>query len=269
MNQTKKHMRQDGFSLLEMMVSVAIFVVISGAVFELLMASQKRQQTESVVLDSFQEARLGLDQIVRDANDAGFPAANEFTVTPAPNTAAANNYARTPVAWTPNYVANVPCTIGVTCTSPGNFDVVIETTIDPTANNGVQWIRYKLVGTTLFRGVAQKAANADPVAATDLVLFPYVNNVMNNAAPGQIATFRATYPAMFPGGNPVPLFTYFCDPVVGAATGAVPCTAANDPTNIRDIEVTLIVLATQNDAQSNRPRLVELNGQGHRVNPNN
>ena len=75
MTVTKKVNRQQGFSLLEMMVSVAIFTILCGAAFGLLGVSQKRQRTESLVLDSFQEARLGLDQIVRDANDAGYPAA--------------------------------------------------------------------------------------------------------------------------------------------------------------------------------------------------
>jgi prepilin-type N-terminal cleavage/methylation domain-containing protein len=268
MTMTKKVKRQQGFSLLEMMVSVAIFTILCGAAFGLLGVSQKRQRTESLVLDSFQEARLGLDQIVRDSNDAGYPAANQFTVAPAPNTAAANSYAATPVAWNPNYAVPTPCTIGGSCLSPGNFDLIIETDIDPAANNGVEWVRYKLVGTTLWRGVTSKAANTDPMAATDLVLFPYVRNVMNNAPAAQIARYQTTYPAMFPGGNPVPIFTYFCDPLGAGGGAAVPCTAANNPSSIRDIGITLIVLATESDAQTNSPRLVELSGRGHRLNPN-
>lgn len=268
MTQTYTSRQQEGFSLVEMMVSVAVFTLLCGAVFGLLNVSQQRQRTESVMLDSFQEARLGLDQIVRDANDAGYPAGNQFTATPPPNSSAANSYAATPVAWNPGYTASAVCSVTATCVSPGNFDLIIETDIDPAANNGVEWVRYKLVGTTLFRGVASKAVNTDPMAATDAVLFPYVQNVVNNAPAAQITGYRAAYPAMFPGGNPVPLFTYFCDPPAGGATGTVPCTAANDPTNIRDIGVTLIVQATQFDAQNNRPRLVELSGRGHRVNPN-
>lgn len=263
MNKTIKASGQLGFSLLEMMVSVAIFTIVAGAAFGLLSVSQKRQRTETAVLDTFQEARLGLDQIVRDSNDAGYPAANQFTVAPVANTAPANSFAVSPVAWSPTYPAT-PCTVGGNCVTPGNFDLIIETDIDPAANNGVEWVRYKLVGTTLWRGVASKAA-ADPVVTTDAVLFPYVRNVMNNAPAAQIARYQATYPGMFPGGNPVPIFTYFCDPVNGGP--AVPC--AGSPANsIRDIGVTLIVLATETDAQTNRPRLVELSGRGHRINPN-
>jgi prepilin-type N-terminal cleavage/methylation domain-containing protein len=261
MNQANNGKRQEGFSLIEMMVSVGIFTLLCGAAFGLLNVSLQRQRTESVMLDSFQEARLGLDQVVRDSNDAGYPAANQFTVLPA-----ATDYAATPVAWNPNYPAT-PCTVGGSCVSPGNFDLIVETNIDPTASK-VSWVRYKLVGTTLFRGVAAKVVGADPVATTDAVLFPYVRNVMNNAPAAQIAAYRASYPAMFPGGNPVPIFSYFCDPAAGATSGALPCAPPNDPTSIRDVGVTLIVLATQADAQTNRPRLVELNGRGHRINPN-
>src|SRR5437879_12054551 len=64
------------------MVSIAIFVVLTGAMFGLLDLSQKRSQTESQVLASFQEARLGLDQIVRDVSGAGYPPLNHFSVAP-------------------------------------------------------------------------------------------------------------------------------------------------------------------------------------------
>jgi len=38
--------------------------------------------------------------------------------------------------------------------------------------------------------------------------------------------------------------------------------------NIREVEVTLIVLTQQPDMQTGRLRLVTLNGRGHRLNPN-
>jgi hypothetical protein len=44
--------------------------------------------------------------------------------------------------------------------------------------------------------------------------------------------------------------------------------ASNSPQNVRDIEITLIVMTTQPDAQTGKVRLVELNGRGRRINPN-
>ena len=74
--------RERGFSLLELVVAATMFVVIAGTAFGLLGAAQKRYQTDSRILSSFQEARLGLDQIVRDVNDSGYPPPNHFSVLP-------------------------------------------------------------------------------------------------------------------------------------------------------------------------------------------
>jgi prepilin-type N-terminal cleavage/methylation domain-containing protein len=96
--------RSRGFTLLEMMVSMGIFLLICASAFTLLGVSQQRYQSESQVLNSFEEARLGLDQIVRDLNDAGYPPLNQFELPPSNPTL----YADTPVAWSPGY-PNSPC----------------------------------------------------------------------------------------------------------------------------------------------------------------
>ena len=244
---------QSGFTLIELMVSVAIFLLVCGAVFELMRTTQNSFRTESQVLSSFEQARLGLDQIVRDVNDSGYPPQNHFS-----GAAPATAYAASPIAWSPNYAPTTPCQIGTTCVTPGPFDLILEGDVD---NTGVQWIHYQLVGTTLFRGMAPKAAG-DPVVGP---MLPYVLNVMNNATPAQIAQFQAAYPAMFPGGNPQPLFQFWCD----TQTGPVLCAAGNNsPANVRDVDITLIVMTPNTDAQTNQVHLVELNGRGHRVNPN-
>jgi type II secretory pathway pseudopilin PulG len=253
--------RQAGFSLIELMLSLSLFIIISGAALSLLSMTQKRFQTEGQVLSSFQEGRLALDMIVRDVNDSGYPAANQFGVTPAPTL-----YAVTPVPWSP--VSPTACGIGA-CVSPNNFDLILEE-LNPTTN-AMQWIHYQLLGTTLWRGTVDKAvagAGADPMAATAAAgMFPYATNVMNNN-PLQIAAINAAYPGTFPGGAPVPIFTYYCD--VPNQTPAL-CTGAganNLANNIREVEVTLIVLTQQPDMQTRRLRVVTLNGRGHRVNPN-
>lgn len=268
MNSQQKQKKQAGFTIIELMVSVAIFIVISGAIFGLMGTSQKSFRTESQLLSSFQEARLGMDQIVRDSNATGYPPINHFTTLPTLSSV----YSSTPVAWMPGYLTSTACTIGTagggTCNpTPGDFDVIFEG--DFNDGNGVEWIRYQLQGTTLYRGVTPKVAAGDPVTATNVagVMLPYVTNVMNNASQTQIATFRAAYPAMFPGGTAQPIFQFTCD----TGTGTVLCQnagASNAPANVRDIEITLIVMSPQADAQTGRLRLVELNGRGHRKNPN-
>jgi prepilin-type N-terminal cleavage/methylation domain-containing protein len=258
--------RMNGFTLLELLVAASAFLVVAGAAFALLGAVQKRYQTDSQVLSSFQEARLGMDQIVRDVNASGYPPQNQFSALPP-----ANFYAATPVAWSPSY-PGTPCTIGI-CITPGDFDLIIETDIDPQnpTPNGVEWVRYSLPAgsTTLMRGVVSKTATGDPVAATPAsVMYPFVQNVMNNGSAAQIAAIQAAYPTMFPGSAPVPIFSYGCD--TGSGT-PVPCATAgtfNTPVNILDVQITLIVQASAADAQTGKIRLVELHGLGHRMNPN-
>ena len=259
MNSPLSRKKQFGFTMLEMMVSLLVFVLISASMFQLLNNAQKKSQTESQVRDAFQEARLGLDQIVRDINDAGYPPANHFTALPV-----VTSYAQSPVAWSPTYPLT-PCTVGGTCTTPTGYDVIFEEDYD--GSGTVKWVRYQLQGTTLWRGVTNKVAGIDPATATSAagVMYPYVQNVMNNASAAQIGQIRATYPNMFPGANPVPVFNYTLDNTVGASGCA---SAASSPCNVRDVQVTLIVQAPQRDTTNSVLRLVELNGRGHRMNPN-
>jgi hypothetical protein len=73
---------------------------------------------------------------------------------------------------------------------------------------------------------------------------------------------------MFPGGVPVPVFTYTCDTGGGTPLSCPTAGGFNSPVNILDVEVTLIVQATARDAQTGQLRLVELHGRGRRLNPN-
>jgi len=235
--------RASGFTLTEMLISMAIFLVICGSAFTLLGLSQQRYQAESQTLNSFQDARLAMDQIVRDVSDAGFPPPNQFEFPPANNGAA--NVAVTPFAWSPGYLTNTPCAIG-TCSTPGPYGIFIETNPTPQVpGSSVEYIRYKLLDsnpTILGRGVFQKSG-ADPYSTIpDSMLTPFVLNVMNQASPAQIAQINAAYPNMFPGGNQVPLFTYLCD----SSTGPQNCANlgllnGGTPANIRSVLVTLIV----------------------------
>jgi len=249
--------RQKGFTLIELLVALGIFLVITGAAFTLLGTSQQRYQTESQVLTSFQEARLALDQIVRDVNDSGYPP-------PTFDGGNANFYASFPFAWSPGYAAGNSCAIGtgvgVQCSIPGDSDLIIETNPNPqdpncAPNCTVQWIRYQLNSTTLMRGVAPKVFGTDPVAAftgpNGAPLVPFVQNVVNTAAQ--------------------PVFSYTCDTPTALQPQPQPCSLAGDdslPANVRDVVITLIVAAPQPDAKTGQRRLVVLNGRGRRINPN-
>jgi prepilin-type N-terminal cleavage/methylation domain-containing protein len=261
--------RQGGFTLVELLVALGIFLLVTGAAFALLSSSQQRFQSDTQVLNSFQEARLGLDQIVRDVDDSGFPP-------PTFNSGSPNMFASTPFAWSLGYQTLNPCTVDISCATPSPWDIIVETNPNPTdtscAPNCMQWIRYQLQGTTLYRGVVYKNYHDDPAVVTSGagVLVPFVLNVVNNVCPAQLPTCQSAYPNLFSGG-PVPIFTYYCDTPTAPQSPAPLCSSAgpdDSPANIRDVTVTLIVAAPLPDARSGLPRLVTLNGRGRRVNPN-
>ena len=276
--------RQRGFTLIELLVALGIFLLVIGAAFTLLSTSQQRYRTESQVLNSFQEARLGMDQMVRDINDAGFPPQSFFD----------SNHpmvsARFPFGWSPGYTVPNSCLIGTAgggnCSSPTDFDVIIETNPDASRDPAcapycpAQWIHYSLGGpngTTLMRAAVDKQLSHDPAIDTSPAsgsLVPFVQNVVNNSPNLQIGQFQisAAYPTLFPSGNPVPIFQYTCDDTSAPNSPPQPCpllTATdNCPAAVRDVAITLIVASPSPDDASGRPRLVQLEGRGRRINPN-
>src|ERR1700675_4011785 len=73
----------------------------------------------------------------------------------------------------------------------------------------------------LAHNLPKPGAGADWTTSPAFV--PYVQNVMNNVSPAQIGQFRLVYPQMFPGGNPVPVFSYVCpNPTAPPPTIACP-----------------------------------------------
>ena len=258
MNPAPSDKGQRGFTLIELMVALGIFLLVIGAAFTLLGSSQNRYQTESQVLTSFQEARLGLDQIVRDVNDAGFPPPTYVSTN-------FNLFATTPFAWSPGYSTSSSCNIAVSsgkpvCTTPGDFDLIIETNPNPQdPGSQVQWIRYQLQTPptvqvpTLMRGAVNKSGgNPDAATTAAGVLVPFVQNVVNTPAQ--------------------PIFSYTCDTANPPQSPPLPCPNAapvdNSPASIRDVMINLVVATPQPDATTGQPRIVELRGRGRRVNPN-
>ena len=69
LNQTKN--KQRGFSLLEMMVSIAIFLIVTGAVYGLLQIGRIDRNRSSQRSDMLKNARMAVHLIGRDALNAG------------------------------------------------------------------------------------------------------------------------------------------------------------------------------------------------------
>jgi type II secretory pathway pseudopilin PulG len=224
----RRNVSASGFSLVELLVGTVLFTIITGAVFSLLMSAQLRYSGESNVTDAFQQANVAIDQIVRDVHSAGYPPKTSVLAGTPPE-----NYAL-PFAWAPNY-AGIPCTVGSggSCAIPGDSDLIVEAD----TGNSVQWIRYSLQNGTLMRGVAPKKGT-DPVGTTNNYLAPYLDNVINPTS--------------------TPVFSYtFESP-----------TSPNQPSYIREVNITLMVRSALPDPQTHQFRTITLTGQATRFNPN-
>jgi Tfp pilus assembly protein PilW len=225
-----------GFTLLELMVATLLFVVITGVVFAVVIATQARYKAEKEYMQAFQQANVAIDQIARDIHGAGFPSKIVYS-------SSVQSVSSNATKWA----------VPVPLAAP--FDLILEE--DQNDGLGVKWIRYKLIGNTLYRGVLVKTA-ADPATVIDAsgALAPYLENVMNNASGSEIATITASYPGTFPGGAAVPVFTF---PLYQGAAQVAP--------NIRNINVALIVQAPNKDLQTQGVRIATFTAQASTINP--
>ena len=64
---------QKGFSMIEMMVVIAILMIIMGSVFQSIDLTQRTSRNQQVKLDLTQQAREFVDQLTRDLRNAGYP----------------------------------------------------------------------------------------------------------------------------------------------------------------------------------------------------
>ena len=62
-----------GFSLLEMMTALGILGLVLSVVFVAIVQMQRTQSTESSKVDTVQETRDFIDQMVRDVHSVGYP----------------------------------------------------------------------------------------------------------------------------------------------------------------------------------------------------
>jgi prepilin-type N-terminal cleavage/methylation domain-containing protein len=71
-----------GFTLMEVLVSLAILVTVTGAVLEQINSMQKKSASAAVNVDLNQQARDFMSQTVRDLHMAGYPTASMYSVDP-------------------------------------------------------------------------------------------------------------------------------------------------------------------------------------------
>lgn len=173
---------RNGFTLLELMVSVAILTIVIGVIVEGVNTMQARNTVETNKLDLTQESRQFMDQIVNDLHQSGFPRVETFD----PEALALNALGK------PDCALNNKVACGLISISQSA--VQFEGDVDGT---GVSEVFIQLVQTNgagaaacgappcvIQRGTVSKASCA-PLTATGActgtapLYFTEINNVMN------------------------------------------------------------------------------------------
>jgi prepilin-type N-terminal cleavage/methylation domain-containing protein len=97
-----KQTRYQGFSLLEMMIALAILMVVIGVAVQGLVQMQHRNFAETSKTDTVQQTRDFVDQMVRDLHAVGYPPRSVFVTKPVCD--ADNRVACSLVSYTPTQI---------------------------------------------------------------------------------------------------------------------------------------------------------------------
>jgi prepilin-type N-terminal cleavage/methylation domain-containing protein len=224
-----------GFSLLEMMVALAILTVVIGVAVEGLTQMQRRSFAESSKTDTVQESRDFVDQMVRDIHDVGYP----------PGRVQANN----PSCTDPNSDVAKHVACGIISFSPTL--VLYEGDLDGTGTVYRVWLQL-LAGPggncpcKLRRGVLDKLSALAPGAAP--IYFTEVDGLLNSgdgaggnlgislSGPGDYSTYAdaAVFQAYDSTGG-----------VITSCPGGSPCSS------IRSLQISANVTSSYPDPKTN------------------
>ena len=163
-----------GMSIINMVVSMGIFALLTGPILQALLSVQQTSNTEEKLLSQIQPLRGSFYQMVRDIRMVGYPASNNF-----PPAAQAQS---------PGLIAGGFITVTPTV-------VVFESDTD--FNGTVERIQYRVSadGQSISRSVSLKAKDGtlgSPISVQD----PFISSIANSTL-----------------ASPVPVFSWETNPV--------------------------------------------------------
>jgi prepilin-type N-terminal cleavage/methylation domain-containing protein len=207
----KEKLRQRGFTLIEMMIVIAILATVTGGVFLQLNTAQQRINTEQIKVDNFDEARDFVDQFFRDINQIGYP----------------NGH----------MVSFLPTTLAT-----AQQDTRVAVGLVQIAANSI-WFEGDVNGTGVVQSVQYKINGAGGTTCPLCLQRSSVPKITGDPFSGQSAAAWGTEV------NDVitsPIFTYFDN--TGAAIGGLPLDIDTNGTTLAKVKTIHINLTIQNPA---------------------
>ena len=231
---------QDGFSLIELMISMTILMAVLGVVLASLTNFQRRNSAENAKMAIMQSTREFVDQAVRDLHQAGFPNTNMYN---APTSPAINN---------------INIAAGLVSVSPNSLQ--FEGDVD--SNGTVQSITIQVVGAdgvtvggacpcTLKRGRVAKIAGSPFQSPAGVQNVPTYYSELGNVATTNVFSAYDQY------GYAVPLPIDLNTAAVTTASPASPVTIKN----IRTIQMVVNVQSPNPDLQNKVAPIVSMTSQ--------
>ena len=163
--------REQGFSLVELLVVVLILTTLCAAIFTQIDQVLQRAAAEQVKVDNFQQARDFVDQIFRDSRQIGYPNLRTFDVSLAPPSG----------PWQSPLKNDSRLAVGLVKVSGTEFQ--FEGDVD--GSGTVSVVSYKTNGNVLQRAQVSKV-NGDPLTGQtnlkDAAYSDAVQNVQNTTS---------------------------------------------------------------------------------------
>jgi prepilin-type N-terminal cleavage/methylation domain-containing protein len=172
--------RDNGFTLLELMIVAAIMVVVMAVVMRGIIEMQHRNAAESSKVDTVQQARDFIDQMVRDIHDVGYPPPKVVKVAGGANCTADADLSCNIITFSPTQIIYEGDLDG----SGTVYRIFMQLVTPPGSNN---------CPCVLRRGALSKAAALAPGALP--TYFTEVNGVLNSGDGTGLATYPINLPA--------------------------------------------------------------------------
>jgi|SRR5579862_1429891 len=233
-------MVHSGFSLIELMLVIAILSIVIAAVFSQLNTAQQRLSTEESRLDDFQQARDFVDQFFRDINQIGTPNMQIMDLSLgsfSPGLSSQGSY-----TWANSHINDSRFAVGLTKIGPSEIHFEGSMNGDGTVQSVVYMLN-GIGGTTctlcMQRSQVDKVTNVDPLTQSTS-WGTEVNDVVNSSTQ--------------------PIFKYYqydgTQVSIAAGTTLDYTTQANAQTlaNVKTIQINLTIRNPQvMDKQTNLP----------------
>jgi type II secretory pathway pseudopilin PulG len=241
--------RSLGFSLIEMLIAVAMVTAVMAVVMSGIIQMQQRSNTESTAVDVSQQTRDFIDQMVRDIHNVGYPPPQVVTSAVAAGCS-----------------ANVAIACGVISYNP--TQIIYEGDLDGSGTVYRVYVQLQpgaggKCPCTLQRGAIRKS---DALSGTAPTYFTEVNGVLNSGN----GLGSATYPISLPGPSSYTSYgaadVFDAYDVGGGTVGA--CTTIASCSSIHSVQITANIAPNYGDAATKTYRVFSITSKA-RMNNNN